>query len=84
MVVVSVLDLPQRGGLWVEAGIMKGGVGNEYKCAVLVQDYVSLAGPGWWFGELPLDPTDHLYLIARASDVFTVRLTCLVEHRGDD
>ena len=83
MVVVQISGQPAVGQLWVEAGIMKGGIGNEFKCAILIQDYASLASPARWFGELPLDPTDQLYMIARGAEVYTVRLTALVEHRSE-
>jgi len=75
-------ELPLMGQVLVEAGIMKGGRGDEFKTAVVVREYVYLGRPGAWDGNLQLEPGDELYAEVRAELVFRVRLNFLIRLEG--
>lgn len=79
MSVVVTVGNPEVGQLFVEAGVMRSRAGEAYKVAVLVQDYSYVGNVARWYGELPLDPDDILYLQVRGAGVYTVRLNALVE-----
>ena len=77
--VMAIVGTPEVGQLWVEAGIMRGGVGDAYKVAILVQQYVALTRGAWWTGGIPLSANDNLYLEARGDEAYTVRMTAMIE-----
>lgn len=79
IVVVTVVGAGKWGDMWVEAGVMKGGVGDMFKAAVLVAGSVSLGSAAAWYGDIPLSPGDVLYLDVRSSEVNVVRMTAFIE-----
>ncbi len=83
MTVVVTQGFPPFGALLVEAGIMRGGRGEPFKCAVLIREYVYVGRPGYWNGELNHNPGDELYLEVRGSAVWTVRLNNFTRLEGD-
>ena len=69
----------QVGIHYVEAGVMKGGVGPEFKAATLLGAYASAASPARWYGELELGPSDELYLEVRGTSIAVIRLQVWIE-----
>jgi len=74
---------PEVGQLLIEAGIMRGGRGDAYKCAVLIREYVYVGRPGFWNGELNHNPGDVIYLEVRGDEVYTVRLNNFTKLEGE-
>lgn len=73
---------PEIGQLLVEAGIMRGGRGDPFKAAVLIKEYVYVAHPAFWNGNLELLPSDEIYLEIRGAEAYTVRLSDYVRLEG--
>ena len=82
MSVVVTEGTPEVGQCWVEAGIMKGGVGDAFKAAIIVQGYTTFNSAEPWLGNVPLDAGDLIYLEARGAEVYILRLNALVRMEG--
>jgi len=82
MTAVVIDGTPEIGQLLVEAGIMRGGRGDPFKAAVLLREYVYVGRPGFWNGNLDLNPGDELYLEIRGAEVYRVRLSDFVRLEG--
>ena len=82
MTAVVINGTPEIGQLLVEAGIMRGGRGDPFKAAVLLREYVYVGRPGFWNGNLDLNPGDELYLEIRGAEVYRVRLSDFVRLEG--
>jgi len=80
---VVTVGTPEKGQLLVEAGIMRGGIGDEYKAAVLIREYVYVGRPGFWNGNLNHNPGDVIYLEVRGAEVYRVRLANFTRLQGE-
>ncbi|KKL67124.1 hypothetical protein LCGC14_2138140 [marine sediment metagenome] len=80
--VVFTTGSPQKGMLFVEAGVMRGGRDDASKVVVFFQGYVYIGQPGLWSGSFRLDPGDTLYFEARGTEVYTVRASFSTLQKG--
>jgi len=80
---VVTIGTPLSRQLIVEAGIMRGGQGEEFKAAVLIREYVYVGRPGFWNGELNHNPGDLIYLEVRGAAIYTIRLNDFTKLEGE-
>jgi len=80
---VVTIGTPEVGQCLIEAGIMRGGTGDAYKCAVLIREYAYVGRPAFWNGELNHNPGDVIYMEVRADEVYTVRLNNFTKLEGE-
>lgn len=66
--------------IFVELGTMLGGQGLEYRQQVLASGYVGSTAGINWTGDIPIEPTEEIYVHAWASAAATLKVRAKTEN----